>query len=55
MDAVNRLIQAGIRLDCAAETVFQYEALGDLTGLERYVQAAEEKADKRKGARACSA
>lgn len=55
MDAVNRLIQAGIRPDCAAETVFQYEALGDLTGLERYVQAAEEKADKRKGARACSA
>lgn len=54
MDAVNRLIQAGIRPDCATETVLRYEAQGDAAGLERYVLGAEARADQKKGARACS-
>lgn len=53
MDAVNRLIKAGIRPDCAAETVLRYEAQGDAAGLEHYVLGAEARADERKGARAC--
>lgn len=53
MDAVNRLIQAGIRSDCAAETVLQFEARGDAAGLERYVSDAEAQAAKRKGDAAC--
>lgn len=55
MDAVNRLIQAGIRPDCAAETVLRYEARGDAAGLERYVTDAEQLASERKGERACLA
>lgn len=41
MDAVTRLIQAGIRPDCAVETVAWYRSQGDDNGLERYVYAAE--------------
>lgn len=55
MDAVNRLIQAGIRPDCANETVLQFEARGDCAGLERYVLDAEAKAAKREEGRACLA
>lgn len=54
MDAVNRLIKAGIRPDCAVDTVLQYEAQGDAAGLEHYVLSAEAQADERKGARTCS-
>lgn len=53
MDAVNRLIQAGIPSDCAAATVLEYETRGDAAGLEHYVQAAETKAAGRKEVRAC--
>lgn len=53
MDAVNRLIQAGIPSDCASDTVLEFEARGDDAGLERYVQDAEARAVGRKGARAC--
>lgn len=49
MDAVNRLIQAGIRSDCAAETVLQFETRGDDVGLERYILEEEKKAEIRKG------
>lgn len=49
MDAVNRLIQAGIRSDCAHDTVIQFEARGDYDGLEYYVQKQEERAARRKG------
>lgn len=55
MDAANRLIQAGIRPDCATETVLRYEARGDAAGLKRYIQAAETQAAERKGERACLA
>lgn len=48
MDAVNRLIQAGIPSDCATATVLEYEARGDAAGLEYYVQAAEARAAGRK-------
>lgn len=53
MDAVNRLIQAGIRPDCAMETVLRYEAQRDTAGLERYVLDAEARAAKKKGDAAC--
>ena len=41
MDAVTRLIQAGIRPDCAVETVAWYRSQGDDIGLDRYIHAAE--------------
>lgn len=41
MDAVTRLIRAGIRPDCAVETVAWYRSQGDDSGLERYIYAAE--------------
>lgn len=53
MDAVNRLIQAGIPSDCAAASVLEFEARGDAAGLERYVRGAEARAAEKKGARAC--
>lgn len=53
MDAVNRLIQAGIRPDCAAETVLRYEAQGDPAGLKRYILDAETRATKRRGEPLC--
>ena len=49
MDPVNRLIQAGIRSDCATETVLQFEARGDDAGLECYILEEEKKAEIRKG------
>lgn len=52
MDAVNRLIQAGIRPDCATETVLRYETQGDAAGLERYILDAEKRAKNRKECRA---
>lgn len=53
MDAVNRLIQAGIPSDCATATVLEFEARGDAAGLERYVRDAEVRLSKKKGAAAC--
>ena len=41
MDHVTRLVQAGIRTDCAAETVTWFQRQGDDKGLEEYIQAAE--------------
>ena len=41
MDAVTRLIQAGIGPDCAVETIAWYRSQGDDSGLERYIYAAE--------------
>ena len=37
MDAKERLIRAGIRPDCAAETVHWFAQQGDEDGLERYI------------------
>lgn len=48
MDAANRLIKAGIRPDCAVETVAWFRRQGDDSSLERYVSRAERKAEKRK-------
>lgn len=41
MDSVTRLVQAGIRPDCAVETVAWYRQQGNDNGLERYIQEAE--------------
>lgn len=41
MDAITRLVRAGIRADCAEETVKWYQQQGDEDGLERYVQNRE--------------
>jgi hypothetical protein len=41
MDTITRLIQAGIRPDCAVETVAWFRHQGDERGLERYIQQAE--------------
>lgn len=49
MDPVNRLIQAGIRSDCATETVLKFESRGDAAGLEHYILEEEKKAGIRKG------
>lgn len=54
MDAVNRLIQAGIPSACASDTVLEFEARGDAAGLERYILDAEARAARRKGERVCS-
>lgn len=53
MDAVNRLIKAGIRSDCAAETVLRFEARGDTAGLERYVLDVESRAASKRGGSTC--
>lgn len=53
MDAVNRLIQAGIPSDCATATVLEFEARGDAAGLDRYVMDAEARAAGRKEASTC--
>lgn len=44
MDYVTRLVQAGIRPDCAVETVAWFRAQGDDKALERYTRAAEKRA-----------
>ena len=41
MDTITRLVQAGIRPDCAVETVAWFRQLGNDSGLERYIQEAE--------------
>ena len=41
MGAVERLIAAGIRPDCAQETVMWYRAQGDDYGLEKYLNEVE--------------
>lgn len=41
MDAFTRLVQAGIRPDCAIETVAWYRQQGEDHKLEEYIQAAE--------------
>lgn len=51
MDAVNRLIQAGIPSDCATATVLEFEARGDAAGLDRYVMDAEARAVGKRGAK----
>lgn len=43
MDAINRLIRAGIRPDCASETVLWFSQQGDEEGLERYIQEKEKR------------
>ncbi len=41
MDAITRLVQAGICPDCAVETVAWFRQQGNDSGLERYIQDAE--------------
>lgn len=48
MDMVSRLVQAGIRPDCAVETVAEFRRQGDDDGLEQYVTQKERYAEKRK-------
>ena len=43
VDMVSRLVQAGIRPDCAVETVAWFRQQGNDAGLERYVNEVEEK------------
>lgn len=43
MTPTERLIAAGIRPDCARETVMWFQAQGDDYGLERYVKEAEDR------------
>ena len=42
LDEKERLIRAGIRPDCAAETVQWFRQQGDEDGLERYIQSKEQ-------------
>lgn len=49
MDMITRLVQAGIRPDCAVETVAWFRQQGNDSGLESYVAQAERNAEKRKG------
>ena len=41
MTPVERLIAAGIRPDCAAESVLWYQSQGDDYGLEKYLDEVE--------------
>ena len=41
MGAVERLVAAGIKKDCAEETVLWYRAQGDDYGLEKYLNEVE--------------
>ncbi len=43
MDTINRHVQAGIRPDCAAETVAWFRQQGDDNGLEAYIQKVEDR------------
>lgn len=43
MDAISRLLKAGIRPDCAAETVQWFRQQGDEDGLEQYIQSKEQR------------
>lgn len=53
MDAVNRLIQAGIPSDCASAAVLEFEARGDAAGLDCYVRDTEARAAEKRGAGTC--
>lgn len=44
MDYVSRLIQAGIRPDCAVETVAWFRSQSEDRKLEEYTQMCEERA-----------
>lgn len=46
MDTIRRLVEAGIRPDCAVETVAWYRQQGDDMGLERYIQEAERRYER---------
>lgn len=48
MDMYTRLVQAGIRPDCAADTIGWFRRQGDDRGLEQYVSQVERRAKKRK-------
>lgn len=48
MDMYSRLVQAGIRPDCAAETVAWYRRQGNDLGLESYVNEVEKRHVRRK-------
>lgn len=52
MDMISRLIQSGIRPDCAVMTVAKYRKEADERGLKRYVEEVEAKAEKRKECKA---
>lgn len=41
MDEYLRLIAAGIRPDCAADTVTWYKSKGDISGLQEYIEKLE--------------
>lgn len=41
MDAYLRLIAAGIRPDCAADTISEFKRRNDTDGLERYINDME--------------
>lgn len=46
MDTVTRLVQAGIRPDCAVETVAWFRQQGNDRGLELYIQEAENRFER---------
>lgn len=48
MDMYTRLVEAGIRPDCAADTVAWFRRQGDDHGLDLYVKEAEANASRRK-------
>lgn len=48
MDTITRLVQAGIRPDCAVETVAWYRQQGNDQGLERYIQEVERHSKREK-------
>lgn len=48
MTYFERLVEAGIRPDCALDTCHWYETQGDESSLEKYVKEAENKAGRRK-------
>lgn len=48
MTYFERLVEAGIRPDCALDTCHWYEKQGDESSLEKYVSEAEERAERRK-------
>ena len=41
MDTITSLVEAGIRPDCAVETVAWFRKQGNDSGLEEYIQNAE--------------
>lgn len=46
MDMFSRLVTAGIRPDCAAETIAWFRQQEDDHGLEQYIRTAEERYEK---------